>query len=105
MWGEAVAAECCRVREMCYGFVMEIDLKIEQTRWLEAAVAAGVFASVDDAVRLAVAGLIDAGESDDLAWAKPLVDEARASIALGHGHVAADVQAAMAERLRNLGAA
>ena len=54
----------------------------EQQKWLEAEVAAGRFSSVDDAVAAAVAELMSIG-GDDLAWAKPLVEQARASIARG----------------------
>jgi antitoxin ParD1/3/4 len=83
---------------------MEIALTPEHRQWLEDAVSAGVFASVEDAVKFAVAGLIDAGEADDLAWARPLVDDARASIAAGKGLAVASVKAVMTERLRKLGA-
>lgn len=61
---------------------MLITLTPEQQAWLTAHVARGDFASVDDAVRQ----LIDermAEEGDDLAWAKPYVDEALADVARG----------------------
>lgn len=82
---------------------MNIALNPDQQQWLEAEVSAGTFASIEDAVRLAVAGLMDSDEDDDLAWAKPLVDEARASIARGEGVPAADVKAEIEARLRKLG--
>ncbi len=44
--------------------------------------AAGHFASIDEAVAVAIADLKSMLE-DDLAWAKPYVDEARASLARG----------------------
>jgi antitoxin ParD1/3/4 len=71
---------------------MTITLTPEQLKWIEQQVASGKFGSVEDAVRLAVADLmaVDAG---DLAWAKPLVDEARASIARGEGTAAKAVKA------------
>jgi antitoxin ParD1/3/4 len=54
----------------------------EQQEWLEAQVASGQFASVEEAVAVAVADLM-ALHGDDLAWAKPYVDEARTSVARG----------------------
>jgi antitoxin ParD1/3/4 len=61
---------------------MNISLPKEQLEWLEAQVAAGHFASIDEALAVAVADLKALSE-DDLAWAKPYVDDARASIARG----------------------
>jgi antitoxin ParD1/3/4 len=61
---------------------MNISLPKEQLEWLEAQVAAGHFASIDEALAVAVADLKALSE-DDFAWAKPYVDEARASIARG----------------------
>ena len=62
--------------------IMNISLPVEQQEWLEAEVAAGRFSSIDEALTLAVADL-KALMEDDLAWAKPYVDEARASVARG----------------------
>ena len=50
---------------------MKITLATEQPKWLEAQVAAGSFASIEDALAVAVADLM-AVQNDDLAWAKPL---------------------------------
>jgi antitoxin ParD1/3/4 len=61
---------------------MNIRLPTNQQKWLEEQVAAGRFDSVDDAVALAVADLM-AIDGDDLTWAKPYVDEARAAAARG----------------------
>ena len=63
---------------------MTITLTPEQQRRLEAAVAAGQFVSVEEAVRWAVDHIVvtDA-ELGDLSWAKPYLDEARESIARG----------------------
>jgi antitoxin ParD1/3/4 len=61
---------------------MNIKLPPEQLKWLEAEVAAGRFASVDEALTLAVADLMTI-YNDDLAWAKPYVDEALASVERG----------------------
>ncbi len=61
---------------------MNISLPKEQREWLEAEVAAGHFSSIDEALSVAVADL-KALSDDDLAWAKPYVDQARASVARG----------------------
>jgi antitoxin ParD1/3/4 len=61
---------------------MNIKLPPEQQQWLEAQVAAGHYASVDEALAVAVADLM-AIHSDDFAWAKPYVDQARVSVARG----------------------
>ena len=61
---------------------MNIKLPPEQLKWLEAEVAAGRFASVDEALTLAVADLMTI-YNDDLAWSKPYVDEALASVERG----------------------
>jgi antitoxin ParD1/3/4 len=63
---------------------MTITLTPEQQRQLEAAVAAGQFASVEEAVRWAVDHILVKEEDvGDLSWAKPYLDEARAAIARG----------------------
>lgn len=61
---------------------MNVTLPTDQLEWLEAQVAAGRFRSVDEALVVAVADLM-AMRDDDLAWAKPYVEEARASVARG----------------------
>jgi len=61
---------------------MNVSLPREQLEWLEAEVAAGHFSSIDEALAVAVADLKALSE-DDLAWAKPYVDQARASVARG----------------------
>ncbi len=61
---------------------MNITLPQQQQKWLEAEVAAGRYASVDEALAAAVADLM-ASADDDFSWAKPFVDEARAGIARG----------------------
>jgi len=61
---------------------MNIKLPSEQQKWLEDQVAAGRFGSVDAALTLAVADLM-AADIDDLDWAKPHVEQARASVARG----------------------
>jgi Arc/MetJ-type ribon-helix-helix transcriptional regulator len=62
---------------------MNVKLPADQQKWLEAEVAAGRFASIDEALAVAVADLM-AIQSDDLLWAKPYVDQARASVARGN---------------------
>jgi antitoxin ParD1/3/4 len=65
---------------------MLITLTPEQETWIKAHVATGHFASVEEAARQLIDDRIAelAGdEPDDMAWAKPYVDEARADIARG----------------------
>ena len=61
---------------------MDITLPPHQRKWLELEVAAGRFASVEEALTMAVMDLMRLG-SDDLAWALPYVDQARQSVAKG----------------------
>jgi antitoxin ParD1/3/4 len=66
---------------------MTITLAPEQHARLSAYVARGDFSSVEEAVRQLLDERIferDAEESDDLAWARPYVDEARAEAARGN---------------------
>jgi antitoxin ParD1/3/4 len=56
---------------------MDITLPPEQQTWLEAEVAAGRFASMDDAVAAAVARLMTLDA--DAAWAKPRAERAPVS--------------------------
>jgi antitoxin ParD1/3/4 len=64
---------------------MLIALTPEQEAWLKAHVAAGEFASIEEAARQLIDDRIAdlAAEDDDMAWAKPLVDEAREAVARG----------------------
>ena len=64
---------------------MPITLTPEQETWLRAHVATGDFASIEEAARQLIDERIAerAAEDDDLAWAKPLVDEARDAVARG----------------------
>jgi Arc/MetJ-type ribon-helix-helix transcriptional regulator len=69
---------------------MAIALTSEQLRWLEQAVAEGRFASVDEAVRVAVVGLMTevdepGDEVDDDGWLKPSLDAAREAVERGEG--------------------
>lgn len=65
---------------------MSISLTPEQQAWLSAHVARGDFASVEEAARQLIDERIAeraAEEGDDLAWAKPFVEEALAEAARG----------------------
>ena len=65
---------------------MVITLTPEQEVWLKAHVANGEFASIEEAARQLIDERIaerGGKEADDLAWAKPYVDEAREAVARG----------------------
>ena len=73
-----------------YASMMTITLTPEQQKRLEAAVAAGQFASVEEAVRWAVDHfVVTDADLGDLSWAKPYLDEARESLARGESPLAA----------------
>jgi Arc/MetJ-type ribon-helix-helix transcriptional regulator len=80
---------------------MTITLTAEQQRWLEAEVAAGRIASVEEAVRLAV-DLIMPVDTTDLSWAKPYLDEAREQVARGEYVEHSDLKRELAERIKSL---
>ncbi len=63
---------------------MNIPLPPAQEDWLKAQVAAGRFASLEDAIASAVAGL-QAQDAIDDTWAKPLIDEALDALDRGEG--------------------
>ncbi len=64
---------------------MTINLTSEQEMRLRAHVAVGDFASIEEAARYFIdGGLAELDhDEDDMSWAKPLVEEARAAIARG----------------------
>jgi antitoxin ParD1/3/4 len=65
---------------------MPITLTPEQEEWFRARVARGDLASVEEAARQLIDERITeraADEGDDMAWAKPYVDEALAAVARG----------------------
>ena len=68
---------------------MSITLTLEQEAWIKAHVAAGDFPSVEDAVRqllderIAELAALAGDAHDDMAWARPLVDQARADLQRG----------------------
>lgn len=80
---------------------MTITLSREQQEWLESQVKAGVYGSVDEAVAsiLAEHMVLDI---DDMAWAKPLVDEGRASLDRGEGIPVEEHLRRITERLESL---
>lgn len=80
---------------------MNIELPPAQQKWLDAQVAKGDFASIDDAVQQMIAERM-AVEADDLAWAKPYVDEARIAVANGDVMTVEEHRARMAQRLKAL---
>jgi Arc/MetJ-type ribon-helix-helix transcriptional regulator len=77
---------------------MNIVLPPAQQEWLETQIAKGEFASAEDAVRQMIAERM-ALEADNLAWAKPYVDEARAAVARGEVFTIEQHEARMDELL------
>jgi antitoxin ParD1/3/4 len=80
---------------------MNIELPPAQRKWLDAQVANGDFASVDEAVQQIIAERM-AIEADDFAWAKPWVEEARVSVANGDVMGVDEHRVRMAKRLKAL---
>jgi antitoxin ParD1/3/4 len=67
---------------------ISFSLTPEQQAWLDAHVARGDFKSVEEAAQRMIEERIaelEATENDGLAWAKPYVDEAIASVEKGEG--------------------
>ena len=83
---------------------MAISLRPEQAAWLETRVASGDFASLEAAVRPFVDDRIAELEleGDDLAWAKPYVDEAIAAVERGESVTLEEHEAKMASDLASL---
>ena len=80
---------------------MTITLPREQQEWLEAQVAAGHYDSVEQAVASIVAEHMQL-DTEDLSWAKPLVDEGLASLAQGEGITLQEHRRRMDEKLATL---
>lgn len=77
---------------------MSITLTPSQEEWIRDRVASGAFASIEDAARQLIddrIAEIRLLENDDMAWAKPFVDEAREAVARG------DILTAEEHRSRN----
>jgi antitoxin ParD1/3/4 len=85
---------------------MVITLTPEQEAWLGARVAIGDFETIEAAARRLIderiAELADVAD-DDLAWAKPYVDEAMAAVARGEVMTLDEHRARIAQRLATLG--
>ena len=77
---------------------MRIELSKEHEDWLRSQVAAGRFASFDEAVAEALAILMD--DNDEFEWAKPLVEEGLAELQRGEAISADEVFARIEARLR-----
>jgi antitoxin ParD1/3/4 len=79
---------------------MTITLTPEQLAWLDAEVARGHFQSIEEAARQLIdQGIAERMAEDDLAWAKPLVDEALADVARGDVITLEEHEARTAARL------
>ena len=79
---------------------MQISPTPDEQNWLASHVERGEFASIAEAARQLISERIAERmiEEDDLAWAKPLVEEARADIATG-GVVTAEKRGARMKAL------
>jgi len=80
---------------------MNVTLPREQQEWLEAQVKAGAYDSIDDALSRFVAEHMNL-DIDDLDWAKPLIEEARASAERGETMTLEEYRAMMDERFGKL---
>ena len=80
---------------------MNITLPREHQEWLEAQVKAGAYDSLDDAVASILAEHMQP-DLDDLDWAKPLIEEARASAERGETMTLEEYRAMMDERFGKL---
>ena len=78
-----------------------IELTPDQQRHLEAEVAAGPFASIEAAVKIAIENLLP-GDESDLDWAQPLVEEARGEVANGDAISGQEVRELLDRRIREL---
>jgi len=83
---------------------MSVPITPEQQAWLAAHVDSGEFASVEDGARQLLDERIAERmiEEDDLAWAKPYVDEALAAIGRGEVIPLEEHQARMQALLSSL---
>jgi antitoxin ParD1/3/4 len=82
---EKVRAKGRSAREVST-MTITLTLTPEQEAWLAAHVASGDFASTEDAIRRMIAAAVAEHaelEHDDLAWAKPYVDQALAEVERG----------------------
>lgn len=72
-------------------------------RKLKSLVDAGEFASVDDALDVAITHLTLIDETDEFDWAIPLIAEAEAEFARGEGIPIEDVEASLDAFLKSRG--
>lgn len=80
---------------------MQVHLTKDDEDWLRAQVAAGRFSSLDEALAEAINSL--RAEDEELAWAKPLVDEGLAELDRGQAIPAEEVFARIEASLRQKG--
>lgn len=80
---------------------MQIRLTKDQEDWLQAQIAGGRFASLDEALAEAIDAL--RAEDEELAWAKPLVDEGLAELDRGESISADEVFSRIEASLRMKG--
>jgi Arc/MetJ-type ribon-helix-helix transcriptional regulator len=80
---------------------MNITLPPEQQKWLEAEIKSGRFTSIEDALATAVGELMASGQ-DDLEWARPYIEQARASVARGDVISGDEFFRRLAHKLTNL---
>jgi antitoxin ParD1/3/4 len=80
---------------------MQIHLTKDDEDWLRAQVAAGRFASLDEALAEAIDSL--RAEDEAVAWAKPLVEEGLAELDRGESIPAEEVFASLDALLRKAG--
>ena len=80
---------------------MNIMLPPAQQEWLEAKVAKGEYASIEQAIQQMIEERM-IFENDDLAWAKPYVDEALAQVDRGEVLSLEEHEARMEKHLKAL---
>jgi antitoxin ParD1/3/4 len=80
---------------------VNITLPREQQEWLEAPVKAGAYDSIDGALSQFVTEHMDL-DTDDLDWAKPLIEEACASAECGETMTPEEYRTMMDERFGKL---
>jgi hypothetical protein len=78
-----------------------IPLSPTQEHWLAGEVVAGRYPSIEAAVQVANDNLLP-GDVDDLDWAKPYLDKARAGASRGKASSIASVRAQLEQRIRPL---
>jgi antitoxin ParD1/3/4 len=78
---------------------MQIQLTKDHENWLREQIAAGRFSSLDDALAEAIDSL--RAEDEELAWAKPLIDDGLAELNRGESIPAEEVFARIEASLRD----